>query len=95
MLNDIKAVQGINHNDFDTIIDTYINAGIADLKAIGIAESKVVTTDPLIYAAVFAYVLSFLDVKFSEMYTNSYNLQKDTLRHLSEYQNEEGINEGE
>lgn len=85
MLNDIKAVQGINNNDFDTIINNYINAGIADLKAIGIAKSKVTIEDPLIYAAIFAYVLSFLDVKFSEMYANSYNLQKDTLRHLVEY----------
>ena len=81
MLEEIKKIQGINHEDFDSIITGYINSGIADLKAIGIVEEKVNESDPLIHTAIFTYVLSFLDV-------NSYNLQKDYLRHLKEYQGE-------
>lgn len=88
MLEEIKKIQGINHEDFDSIITGYINSGIADLKAIGIVEEKVNESDPLIHTAIFTYVLSFLDVNNSEMYSNSYNLQKDYLRHLKEYQGE-------
>lgn len=89
MLEEIKKIQGINHNDFDTIITSYINSCISDLKAIGIADSKVVDTDPLIHTAILTYVLSFLDVNNGEMYTNSYALQKDVLRHLIEYAEED------
>ena len=35
--------------------------------------------------AIITYVLSFLDVSNSEMYDKSYQLQKDILRHTSEY----------
>lgn len=86
MLEEIKKIQGINHNEFDSIITSYINSCKADLRAIGIAESKNKEEDSLIYTAIFTYVLSFLDVANSEMYSNSYNLQKDKLRHLKEYQ---------
>lgn len=85
MLEEIKKIQGISHNDFDTIIQNYIDSCKLDLKAIGIAEEKVNIKDKLIYTAILTYVLSFLDVNNSEMYSNSYNLQKDVLRHLSEY----------
>lgn len=85
MLDEIKKIQGINHNDFDTIIQSYIDSCILDLKAIGIAEEKVNEKDSLIHTAILTYVIGFLDVNNSEMYLNSYNLQKDILRHLSEY----------
>lgn len=85
MLEEIKKIQGINHDDFDTIIWNYIESCKLDLKAIGIAEQKVNIKDKLIYTAILTYVLSFLDVNHSEMYSNAYNLQKDILRHLSEY----------
>ncbi len=85
MLEEIKKIQGINHNDFDSIIKNYIDSAKLDLKAIGIAEAKVDEKDNLIYTAIFTYVLSFLDVNNSEMYSNSYALQKDILRHLDEY----------
>lgn len=86
MLEEIKKIQGINHSDFDSIIENYVNSCIADLKAIGIADSKVIETDSLIHTAILTYVLSFLDVNNSEIYSNSYALQKDVLRHLTEYQ---------
>lgn len=85
MLEEIKKIQGINHNDFDTIIRNYIESCKLDLKAIGIAKEKVDLDNDLIHTAILTYVLSFLDVNNSEMYSNSYNLQKDVLRHLSEY----------
>lgn len=85
MLEEIKKIQGIGHNDFDKIIQSYIESCRLDLKAIGIAEKKVNTDDNLVRTAILTYVLSFLDVNNSEMYLNSYNLQKDVLRHLSEY----------
>lgn len=89
MLEKIKMVQGINHDEFDNIIEDYINSAKLDLIAIGIAEDKVNKEDPLIKTAIFVYVLSFLDVNNSAMYTDSYNLQKDILRHLSDYQEKE------
>ncbi|MCM1052454.1 MAG: head-tail connector protein [Ruminococcus sp.] len=86
MLEEIKKMQGINHNDFDNIIQNYIDSAKLDLKAIGIAKGTVDKEDSLIKTAILTYALSFLDVNNSEMYSNSYVLQKDVLRHLDEYQ---------
>ena len=85
MLEEIKKIQGISNNEFDIIIQNYINSCILDLKTIGIVENTVKEEDSLIHTAILTYALSFLDVNNSEMYSNSYNLQKDILRHLSEY----------
>lgn len=85
MLEEIKKLQGISHNEFDTIINGYIEASSLDLIAIGIASDKVDNNDSLIHTARLTYVLSFLDVNNSEMYANSYRMQKDVLRHLNEY----------
>ena len=91
MLEEIKKIQGINHNDFDSMINTWINAGKLDLKSIGIVDTLVDNSDELIKTALITYVLSFIDVANSEMYSKSYIMQKDVLRHLSEY-NMENIN---
>lgn len=85
MLEEIKKIQGICHNEFDAIIRNYIESCKLDLKAIGIAENLVDLEYDLVHTAILTYVLSFLDVNNSERYSNSYNLQKDVLRHLSEY----------
>ena len=85
MLEEIKKIQGINHNDFDSIINGYIKASSLDLKAIGIAPNKVDKDDSLIHTAKLTYVLSHMDIANAEMYQNSYAMQKDVLRHLSEY----------
>lgn len=74
-----------NNNDFDSIIETYINAALADLVSVGLNPSLVVTADPLIYSAVMSYVLALLDTENAELYGNAYALQKDTLRHLGKY----------
>lgn len=87
MLEKIKKIQGISHNEFDTMITTWISSAKLDLKGIGIVNNLVDNPDSLIETAIITYVLSFLDVDNSELYTNSYLLQKDTLRHLSEYRN--------
>lgn len=85
MLEKIKKIQGINNEDFDSIIEGYISSCKLDLKAIGIAEDKINSSDSLIETAILTYVLSFLDVTNAEMYASSYNIQKDILRHLTEY----------
>ena len=41
MLEDIKKMQGINHNDFDDIIKKYIDSAKMDLQMCGIEKSKI------------------------------------------------------
>lgn len=85
MLEKIKKIQGINHTEFDETIQMWINAGKLDLKSIGIVDTLVNGSDDLIQTAIVTYVLSFIDTVNSEMYSKSYALQKDVLRHLTEY----------
>lgn len=85
MLEDIKKIQGINHNEFDTRIEDWISSAKQDLKSIGIVESLVNNPTSIIKTAIITYVLSFLDVANAELYSNSYMLQKDALRHTKEY----------
>lgn len=85
MLDEIKKIQGINHNDFDNMINTWVESAELDLKSIGIVSTLVDNPDSLIQTAIITYVLSFLDVPNSEMYAKSYSMQKDVLRHLEEY----------
>ena len=85
MLEKIKRIQGINHNDFDSTIKMWIEAGRTDLLRIGIVDTYVNNPDNLIQTAIITYVLSQLDVVNAELYSNSYALQKDVLRHTTEY----------
>lgn len=87
MLDEIKKIQGINHNDFDSMINSWIDSARLDLKSIGIVDTLIdaTTPDALIKTAIITYVLSFLDVTNSDLYSNSYALQKDALRHIGEY----------
>ena len=86
MLNDIKAVLGISHTQFDTQINTFINAAKADLNAAGIVSTKIYESDPLIYSAIMSFVLSMIDTyDYRELSANAYALQKDQLRHYKEY----------
>lgn len=85
MIEEIKKIQGINNNEFDSVINNYISSAKKDLMIIGLASAKVTETDPLIHTAIVSYVLSFLDEQNGEMYANSYARQKDSLRHNVEY----------
>lgn len=85
MLEEIKKIQGINHNDFDTMINTWIESAKLDLKGIGIVNTLIEEPNSLVKNAIITYTLSFLDVTNSELYDKSYQLQKDVLRHTSEY----------
>ena len=85
MLGEIKKIQGINHNEFDSMITTWINAAKLDLQSIGIVDTLIDSPDELLQTAIITYVLSQLDVVNAELYSNSYSLQKDVLRHLTEY----------
>lgn len=85
MLEEIKKIQGINHNEFDSMILTWIEAAEIDLKSIGIVDTFIDNPDSLVQNAIISFVLSQLDVTNSELYSNSYRLQKDKLRHIKEY----------
>lgn len=85
MLDKIKKIQGINHTDFDETIEMWIQAGKLDLLRIGIVDTYVNSPDSLIQTAIITYVLSQIDVVNAELYSNSYALQKDVLRHTTEY----------
>lgn len=88
MLDEIKKIQGINHTDFDTTITMWINAAKQELINIGINQTIVNgDNDNLVKTTIICFVLSQLDVVNSEMYSNSYALMKDTLRHVGAYQN--------
>lgn len=85
ILDEVKKIEGINHNEFDTMISTWIQAAQIDLKSIGIVNALVSNPDDLVKTAIITYVLSFLDVDNADMYSKSYSIQKDVLRHLTEY----------
>ena len=86
MLNDIKKILGISNTQFDTILQTYIDAGKQDLIQIGIIQNKVVESDPLIYSALVSFVLSLCDTyEYRELSANAYAIQKDQLRHYQDY----------
>ena len=85
LLAKLKKIQGISHDEFDSTIQMWIDAAKLDLKSVGIVDTLVDNPDELISAAIISYVLSFLDVSNSEMYSNSYMYQKDALRHTKEY----------
>lgn len=88
MLDEIKKIQGINHTEFDTIIQNWIDSAKLDLKSIGIVDTFVNNPDSLINTAIITYVLGFLDIANADLYSNSYALQKDVLRHTKEYMKE-------
>lgn len=85
MLEKLKKIQGISHDEFDDTIEMWINAAKLDLKSVGIVNALVDSPDSLVESAIISYVLSFLDVGNSELYANSYMYQKDALRHTKEY----------
>lgn len=85
ILEKVKKIQGICHDEFDTTIQMWIDAAKLDLKSVGIVNTLVDSPDSLIETAIITYVLSFLDVVNSELYANSYMYQKDALRHTAEY----------
>lgn len=78
-------MQGINHNEFDNIIENLFQTCFYDLKSVGIVDSKISRSDYLIRKAMITFALSSIDINNSEMYYNSYLLQKDKLRHMQEY----------
>ena len=84
-LEKVKKIQGITHDEFDETIEMWIDAAKLDLISVGIVNALVDSPDSLVEAAIINYVLSFLDVQNSEMYSNAYMYQKDALRRTREY----------
>ena len=85
MLEKIKKVAGINNNDFDDLIEMYIDTSKSDLMQSGIVSSKIKEEDALISSAIISFVMSKIDATNFDLYLNSYNLQKDALRHYTDY----------
>lgn len=85
ILEEVKKIQGINHAEFDSTITTLIDSAVIDLKSVGIVDTLLTNPDNLLKTAIITYVLSFLDVSNANLYSNSYALQKDGLRHTTEY----------
>jgi len=85
MLEDLRKTLGFNNNEYDNIINSYIEAAKLDLEMAGISKSKIVETDKLIYSAIMTYVKSNFDIENAEMFADSYLLQKDQLRHYPSY----------
>ena len=67
------------------MINTWIEAAELDLKSIGIVSNLVNNPNSLVKTAIITYVLSFIDPDNADMYASSYALQKDVLRHTTEY----------
>ena len=87
MLTEIKLILGITSDSFDSILNMYIEGAKKDLQMVGIPSAKISETDPLIYSAIVSYVLSLVDTyEYRELSANAYMLQKDQLRHYTEYQ---------
>lgn len=86
LLDELKKVLGYYNTNFDGIIEKFIGAGKKDLVMAGIHESRVDESDPLIFSALYSYVLSMIDTyEFRELSASAYALQKDELRHHIEY----------
>lgn len=85
MLEDLKKVLGFNNDEFDDLITNYIETAKMDLEMAGISKSKIIEEDKLIYSAIITFVKSKFDIENSEMFTDSYLLQKEHLRHYSDY----------
>lgn len=91
MLEEIKKIQGINHTEFDNVINTFIEAAKIDLKSIGIVDALIDNNpDSLIKTAIITYTLAMMDSDNAELYSTSYLFQKDVLRHTTEYIVESG-----
>lgn len=91
MLEEIKKIQGINHTEFDNVINTFIEAAKIDLKSIGIVDALIDNNpDSLIQTAIITYTLAMMDSDNAELYSTSYLFQKDVLRHTTEYIVESG-----
>ena len=86
MLENIKKLEGIYNDNFDNMINKCIESAKKDLVMTGIAKSKVDNPDELVTSAIITYVRSFIDLDHSSLYKDSYNLQKDHLRHFNDYQ---------
>jgi len=91
MLETIKKMMGINNEDFDSIINAYIESAVLDLESVGIVVNQ---DNALIQTAIITYVKSHLDLDDAELFASSYFLQKDALKHMREY-TEENTEESE
>lgn len=87
LVSDIElALGGDVSQHIDRIIRMHIGSGKADLIEAGIVEAKVTESDPLIYTALFQYVMSLMDnIDRRQIAHDSYELQKDKLRHHVDY----------
>lgn len=81
MLSKVKLALRINSDDFDTEINSLINACKKELELAGIASSKIVETDDMIVQAVTNYCKANFgfDNNEAERFLATYNSIKSFL----------------
>lgn len=89
MLEALKKLLGLNNDQFDSIIEGFVESAKEDLKSVSIATSLVDSIDgdspnELVKTAVMTYVMGRFDNSSELM--NSYDLQKDNLRNKVQFQ---------
>ena len=88
MLAEVKLALRVTTTDFDTEIQSLIDAAVADLTLAGVAAEKAQsTTDPLIKRAVVTYCKAHFgyDNPEAERFQQSYDMLKAHLTLSQEY----------
>ena len=89
MLAEVKLALRVTTTDFDTEIQSLIDAAVADLTLAGVAAEKAQsTTDPLIKRAVVTYCkahFGYEEPAQAELFMKSYNALKSHLALSQEY----------
>lgn len=86
-IDDVKVALRISHTKLDAEIAAVIEEAEDELARLGVDEAKIVTTDPLISAAIKTYCkYSFAsDMKMREGFFKSWEYQADCLRKSTGY----------
>ena len=95
MLEKIKTALRIEGTDLDIEINDLIEAAKIDLKLSGVAESKIVDTDPFVLRAITVYCQAnyAFDEREAERYQRSYDMIKTHMALSADYNTAGGTNE--
>ena len=87
LIDDMKKALRISHNKLDSDITICIDTAKAEMKRLGILETKINSDDKLINMAIRTYVQMqyATDTKQAEGYEKSWLYQIDCLRKTSSY----------
>lgn len=87
MLNKVKEALRIDGNDHDNELTDLIETAEQLLREVGVLESKIVETDPLVRKAIITYCKSTFgtDPKDFDKFSNSFNSMRVLLGLLTSY----------